>query len=400
MLSGRGPDRMTPPYPFRPANRFRFLIDGDVFMPAMLEAIDNARHYVLLETYLCESGQVTDRFIGTLSDAARRGVRICMLLDDFGSLRLATADRQRLLGVGVSLLFYNPLRFGPLHRNLHRNHRKLLVVDGHAAFLGGAGLTDDFDPFARPQGWWHDLMISAEGLCLDDLQASFARIWQLGGGDSAVLPRFNPAIAAPGGGAARLLVHEHGRREFLDELIGRVRGARQRVLISVAYFIPPRALAGALRAAARRGVEVRLLLPGRKTDHESARFAGRRLYGRMLRAGVHIHEYTPRFTHTKLMICDEWVSVGSANLDHWTLRWNLEANLGINDALCTDDAMALFRTDLAQSEEIIPREWRQRSRWDRLQEWFWGEVSTWLARRSYRRGLRNPQRHPSVSRRS
>ncbi|MEJ2480960.1 MAG: phospholipase D-like domain-containing protein [Acidihalobacter sp.] len=391
---------MPPHLPFRPANRLRILVDGDRFFPAMLEAIDGARHYVLLETYLCESGQVSDRFIRTLSDAARRGVRVCMLLDDFGSLRLGSYDRQRLLGVGVELLFYNPLRFGPLHRNLHRDHRKLLVVDGHQAFVGGAGLADEFDPYARPQSWWHDLMLTVEGLCVDDLQASFAHIWHLGGGAEEALPPLRPAIAATAGGAARLLVHEPGRREFLGEIVARIRDAEQRVLISVAYFVPPRALATALRSAARRGVEVRLLLPGRKTDHESARYASRRHYGRLLRAGVHIHEYTPRFTHTKLMICDDWISIGSANLDHWTLRWNLEANLDIQDAGCTDAALEVFRADLAQAEEIILREWRRRGRWERVREWFWGEISTWLARRSYRRGLRNPKRHPLTSKRS
>jgi cardiolipin synthase A/B len=391
---------MSPSHPFRPSNHLRILVDGDRFLPAMLEAIDDARYYVLLETYLCESGQVSDRFIHSLSEAARRGVRVCMLLDDFGSLRLGSYDRQRLLGVGVNLLFYNPLRFGPLHRNLHRDHRKLLVTDGLKAFVGGAGLTDDFDPLARPQSWWHDLMLSAEGSCIDDLQASFARIWRLGGGDEDALPRLRPATPTEPGGAARLLVHEPGRREFIEEIIARIRHARQRVLISVAYFVPPRVLAAALRGAARRGVEVRLLLPGRKTDHESVRYASRRHYGRLLRAGVHIHEYIPRFTHTKLMICDDWVSIGSANLDHWTLRWNLEANLDIRDPGCTDAALDVFRADLAQAEEIILREWRRRGHWERLGEWFWGEISAWLARRSYRQGLRNPKRHPLASKRS
>lgn len=391
---------MQPLYPFRPTNRFRLLVDGDRFYPAMLEAIDAAQHYVLLETYLCESGRVTDSFIDALNDAVGRGVQVCLLLDDFGSMRLDAHDRQRLLGVGVRLRFYNPLRFGPLQRNLHRDHRKLLVIDGRRAFIGGAGLTDDFAPFARPQTWWHDLMLAVEGPCVDDLQASFAHIWQFGDGPADQLPRLAPALTCDSGGAARLLIHEPGRREFLDVLIARIRRARQRVLISVAYFVPPRALAGALRGAARRGVEVHLLLPGRNTDHEAARFAARHHYGRLLRAGIRIHEYAPRFTHTKLIICDEWVSVGSANLDHWTLRWNLEANLGIEDAGCTAAVLEVFRADLAQAEEIVLREWLQRGRWQRLKEWFWSEISAWLARRSYRQGLRNPKRHPPNSRRS
>lgn len=387
-------------HPFRPANRFRFLVDGEAFIPGMIAAIEEAEHYILIETYLCESGLLTSRFIRALEEAANREVKICMLLDDFGALGLAPQDRRRLQETGTHLLFYNPLRFGLLQHNLHRDHRKLFVIDGRRAFIGGAGLTDDFDPTAHPDTWWHDLMLDVEGLCVNDLQASFANVWDQTEGNISQLPKLLPAQPATTGGSARLLVHEQGRREFLDELILRIRSAQQRVLISVAYFVPPRALGSALRAAARRGVEVRLLLPGPHTDHEAARFAGRRHYGRLLRAGVHIHEFASRFTHVKLIICDEWTSVGSANLDHWTLRWNLEANLGINDADCVRDALGIFRADLAQAQEITLHDWQHRSRWQRLQEWFWGQISSWLDRRSYRRGLRNPRRHPSTSRRS
>ncbi|APZ42798.1 phospholipase D-like domain-containing protein [Acidihalobacter ferrooxydans] len=387
-------------YPLRPANRFRLLADGDRFIPEMLAAIAGAQHYVFIETYLCESGQLMGRIIDALETACRRAVSVCMMLDDFGALHLHQSDRERLLHAGVHLHFYNPLRFGPLHRNLHRNHRKLLTVDGRLAFTGGAGLTDDFDPQARPQDWWHDIVVAVEGPCVNDLQHSFVRIWRRSGGDATQLPRLIPALPHEPGGSARLLLHESGRREILGELFERIRHARQRVLIHVAYFVPPHALLVALRRAARRGVAVHLILPGTKTDHGSARFAGRRHYGRLLRAGVRIHEYTPRFTHTKLTICDDWVCLGSANLDHWTLRWNLEANLGIEDTDCLDAALRTFRDDLSQTDEIILRKWRERSRWERLRERFWGEVSVWLARRSYRLGLRDPRRYPAFQRRS
>lgn len=386
---------MNRPYPRRAHNRFKLLVDGNRFIPAMLTAIDSARFYIFLEMYLCESGQLMDRFIDALCRARKREVHVCVLLDDFGSLNLSLHDRNRLLAAGVKLRFFNPIRIGPLQRNLCRDHRKLLIADGQTGFIGGAGLTDDFDPSSKPQDWWHDLMLEIHGDCLIDLQQEFARLWNQSGSDKSTLPNSQePDVYEFGTGSAQVLVQHRHRRQILATLIRRIRQARQRVLISVAYFVPPRVLSSALRHAAKKGVEVRLILPGPKTDHDFARYAGRRHYGRLLRAGVRIHEYQPRFTHVKLYVCDDWVSLGSSNLDHWTLRWNEEANLGIEDVNTLESCLETFRTDLTESKEITLDQWHSRSRRVRLQEWFWGVLSDWLARHNYRRGLRNPRRHP------
>lgn len=375
----------------RQGHRLDLLADGNHFFPAMLAAIDSARHYVLMEMYLFESGRLADRFIAALIDAADRGVQVHLLLDDFGSLKLQAHDRVRLRTGGVVLALYNPLRLGRLSANLHRDHRKLLLIDGRVAFTGGSGITDDFDPSIRTRRWWHDLMLRIEGPVVHDWQRLFERTWRQS--SDAALPALPTKLPEPAGPhATRLVVNDGRRREIQRHLIRRLSDAQQRIAISVAYFVPPLRIRATLRRAALRGVKVDLILPGRHTDHQSARYAGRRFYTQLLRAGVRIHEYTPRFSHVKLMICDDWVSLGSANLDHWTLRWNLEANLEFEDTDFAATALAQFTADLAQTREVDLPTWMARGHRARAREWFWSLISSWLVRWEAIRPPRAPVR--------
>jgi cardiolipin synthase len=170
-------------------------------------------------------------------------------------------------------------------------------------------------------------------------------------------------------------------------LFRRVRNAEQRVWLATAYFVPSRKLLRALRRAVRQGADVRLLLPGPHTDHPAIRHAGRRFYTRLLRHGVRIFEYQPRFLHTKTLLCDRWVSLGSSNFDRWNLRWNLEANQEVDDQRFADAVAVMFETDFSECIEIDLRRWRRR--WfGRLREQLWGKVDMWLeslGRRKVRR---------------
>jgi phosphatidylserine/phosphatidylglycerophosphate/cardiolipin synthase-like enzyme len=158
----------------------------------------------------------------------------------------------------------------------------------------------------------------------------------------------------------------------------RIDGARARVWIMSAYFVPSRRLRRTLERAARRGVDVRLLVPGPRTDHPWVRHAARRLYGRLLEAGVHIYEYQPRTLHGKMVICDDWVSIGSANLDRWSFRWNLEANQEIDDVAFAANAARVFAGDCELSVPLCPRRWPQRACADRLREQIAGRLDIWL----------------------
>jgi cardiolipin synthase A/B len=375
----RYPEQFTTTgWPWRTGNSFRLLDGGGEFFPRMLAAIDASCKSVLLELYLVRSGVIATRFFAAMAEAVRRGVRVCVVFDAFGSLGLTRADRRRLLAAGVELRFFNPLRLRKRLGNLLRDHRKLLVVDGCTAFVGGAGLTDEFSPGGRG-GPWRELMVEISGPVVSDWQRAFSRTWRRCGPELAL-----PECACPthpDGAAGRLSLSEARQRSVLaNGVIRRIDSAMRRAWIMSAYFVPSRRFRKALRRAARRGVDVRLLAPGARTDHPWVRQAARRFYGRMLHSGVQIFEYQPHMLHAKAIVCDDWVSIGSSNLDRWSLRWNLEANQEVADARFADVTAALFARDFALSRAISPRYWRQRAWLDRLREWIAGVLDRQLDR--------------------
>jgi len=372
-------------YPWRAGNRIQLLVDGARFVPAMVSAIEGAERHVLLEIYLFESGRLADRFCRALVEAAERGVTVCCLLDDFGARGLSTADRHRLTGAGVRLTFYNPLRYGELRRNLMRDHRKLLVVDGETAFTGGAGITDDFYSTDPTHTTWHEVMVAIRGPCVADWHALFARTWERAAGQPLALTAPPPASNTGSGVPGRVTSNTPQRMEIKRSLLKRIRGAERRVWIATAYFIPSWKIRRALRRAAQEGIDVRLLLPGRHTDHPAVRHAGRRFYGRLLSGGVRIFEYRPRFLHAKVALCDDWCSTGSSNIDRWNLRWNLEANQEIDTPVFADQVARLFTDDFLEADEITYEQWRNRPWHRRLLEQFWGRVDLLLERLGERR---------------
>ncbi|HET9106604.1 MAG TPA: phospholipase D-like domain-containing protein [Steroidobacteraceae bacterium] len=360
-------------WPWRQGNRFGLLADSDRIFRRMLEAIAGARESVLLEMYLVESGTVARRFIDALTACAQRGVRVHVLFDGFGSLGLRSADRRRLAGSGAHLIFFNPLSWRKRLQNCLRDHRKLLVIDGALAFVGGVGLADEFIDGKRGRLAWRDLMLEISGPVVSDWQTAFARNWSRTCGtppeipEAVAQPPEEAAIAA--GALGRLALSEAGHRSTLaNDVVRRIDGALRRAWIMSAYFVPSRRFRKALRRAARRGVDVRLLVPGPKTDHPWVRYAARRFYGKLLRNGVRIFEYQPRVLHGKMALCDDWLSVGSSNFDRWSFRWNLEANQEIDSAALAAEAAAVFSADCAQSQELSRRLWRRRAALDRLRE--------------------------------
>jgi phosphatidylserine/phosphatidylglycerophosphate/cardiolipin synthase-like enzyme len=367
-------------FPWREGNRFELLHDGVAFYPRMLEVIAGARRSILLEMYLFESGTIADRFIEAFAAARGRGVTVRLLLDDYGALGLSRADRRRLKEGGVETVFYNRLRTGKLFANLARDHRKLLVVDGEVAFVGGAGITDEFDPPGHPERRWRETVIEIRGPVVNDWQALFGELWNR----HAATPLVPPVPAGPplpAGLAGRVTVVNAPReREIQRTLMKRIRAARRRVWIMTAYFVPSWHLQRALKRAARRGVDVRLVVPGPVSDHPAVRQSGRRYYARLLRAGARIFEYQPRFLHAKCALVDDWVSVGSSNFDRWNLRWNLEANQEIEDGGFAAAAAAMFEKDIRDTTECRYESWMRRPWAARARERFWGAVDRWLHR--------------------
>lgn len=364
-------------FPWREGNKFQLLVDGDRFFAVMLDAINHAANHVILEFYLFESGLVANSFIDAMLHAKRRNVLVYLLLDDFGAMKLERHDRQRLQEHGVELCFYNPLRYGKLRRNLFRDHRKMLVVDGECAFVGGAGITDDFSTRAHHPHPWHETMVKISGPCVSDWERLFEQNWNRWSDKSLTLPKTH-LEALPEGGPGRVTVNSPSRMEIKRSLLKRIRNAERRVWISTAYFIPSFKLRRALRHAVENGADVRLLLPGPYTDHPGVRHASRRYYSYLLERGIRIFEYQPRFLHAKVLLCDSWISTGSSNIDRWNLRWNLEANQEIEYEPFERQIEHFFANDFLQSREILREQWQLRNRFQHVQEWFWGKIELWL----------------------
>ena len=366
-------------FPWRNGNHFELLVDGPAFFPRMLQAIDAATHGVDLEMYLVSSGACASALIDDLTQAAKRGVQVRCLFDDFGCQGLLQADRQRLLQAGVSLRSYNPLGWGKGWRNLYRDHRKLLLIDGQLGYIGGSGVTDQFWRPGEALCDWHEVMVEQRGPLLDDWQVLFDTQWQASAeakawqAEAPTKLQQLPPLPRQGAGWGRVAyasASEH--RDILQALLRSLKDSRQRIWLATPYFLPTWNVRRNLRKAASRGVDVRLLLTSDHTDNQPARYAGQRFYPALLRAGVRIFEYQPRFMHQKMVLVDDWVSLGSCNFDHWNLRFNLDANLEVVDPCLSQAVEECFITDFANSEETTLQQWKALPLSERLQQRWWG----------------------------
>lgn len=375
-----------PIYPWRQDNEFELTVDGEHYFPRILDAIAQARHSIDIELYLVESGQATAIAIEALLSAVGRGVRVRCLLDDVGCREFVEEERERLRDGGVELRIYNPLRWKRGLRNLHRDHRKILVFDKRLAMTGGFGLSDEFCvPDQSGQTCWHDQLLAITGPVVADWQALFERIWGQSDGPRLYQPPSSESrakelfVPSEGYGWARVAyIDSRHSNEVLDGLLARVQVAQRRVWLATPYFLPAWRVRRALQQAARRGVDVRLLLCGQIVDHPPVRYAGQRYYSRLLKAGIRIFEYQPRFLHLKAAVVDDWVSVGSCNFDHWSLHWNLEANQHAMDARLTEQIAGVLETDFAASSEWTLEAWHQLPLRHRLKIRIWGQLNRWV----------------------
>ncbi len=349
----------------------------------MLEAIDSARSEIALEFYWIATGGVSNRFIRALAAAAERGVRVRVLIDDYGSSDLDTIDRRRLTGSGVALGRYNPLRLRLGWGNLVRDHRKLLLVDDRFAFVGGTGLSDEFDGAAG----WRENMLRIEGECVADWWRLFHQVWARCSAVPCPQPVARPAGATPG----RVLAGGAGpwRDEILAEAYGDIRRARDRVWLATPYFLPPVRLRRMLARARRHGCDVRLLLPDPEhCDVPAVQSAGRRYYDWLLRRGVRVFEYHHRILHQKVLLADTHVMLGSCNFDRWGQRWNLEANQAAESRDLAARVQAMLADDFTHCREITPTEREHMTLRERLRERFWGWLDGIAARATQRRQMR------------
>ena len=380
-------------FPWREDNQFNLLIDGPAFFPRMIAAIENAQQQVELELYLVEAGACAEAVVQALVNAATRGVIVRCLFDDFGSLAFTLGLRKRLTDSGVILRFYNPVNWRRGIRNFYRDHRKLLLVDKALAVVGGTGVTDEFWRPDQDASEWHEVMVEIRGPMVLDWQALFDRQFHANPRRRAWRPAENfglprlPKAPVSGEGLGRVAYADSRQhRDILQSLVRSLNTSKQRIWLATSYFLPTWKVRRALRRAASRGVDVRLLLTGPRTDHPSVRYAGHRYYPRLLKAGVKIFEYQPCFLHLKMVLVDDWVSIGSCNFDHWNLRFNLEANLEAMDPALTMAVQESFERDFLVSNEVSLKDWQSRPLWRRVQQRLWGWVDRLVVNALDRRG--------------
>ena len=366
---------------WRSDNQFELLIDGPQFFPRMLAAIEHAQEQIDLELYLVEAGGCAEAIIHALEQAAWREVRVRCLFDGYGSLGLSLSLRRRLTEAGVELRFYNPLSWRRGLSNLYRDHRKLLLVDQQLAVVGGTGVTDEFWRPDENTCDWHEVMVEIQGPLVQDWQMLFDRQWRANISRKAWKPATHfglahlPRVPETGEGMGRVAYADaRQHRDILQSLVRAINSGQQRIWLATPYFLPTWSVRRSLRRAAGRGVDVRLLLTGPRTDHPSVRYAGHRYYPRLLKSGVQILEYQPCFLHLKMVLIDDWVSIGSCNFDHWNLHFNLEANLEALDPGLTQAVAASFIADFAQSQPISLQAWQSRPLWRRVKQRIWGWV--------------------------
>lgn len=361
-------------FPWRQGNAIELMVDGETFFPRMLSEIDQARHSLLLEFYFVTPGMIAEKFIAALIEARQRGVMVKLIVDGFGAYRFIRADSQRLQKAGIDLVVYNPLSALKLTHNFARDHRKLMVVDQQVAFIGGTGLSDVYWLSEAQGSPWHELMARVEGPVVADAVNLFNQLWQRC--TAQQLPSA-ASLGQPCGDADVRLRTVQGlyQQDIKSSFLHRVNRAEDKVWLMTAYFLPSFSIRHALRSAAKRGVDVRLIIAGPYTDQPWVFHASKRFYRRLLAAGVKIYEYQPRFLHAKMAVVDDWATLGSCNLDHWNLRWNLEANLEIRHSESVQRMSEIFSSDLHHCIEITYDVWQKRPWHRRLKEVVWAWIS-------------------------
>ena len=347
----------------------RLYTEGDALYAAMLEAIAESSQSVKLESYIFAYDEVGRRFIEALTERAAAGVQVLVYLDAAGSLFWGPHDVQRALNRGgVDVRWFRRWSWrSPLRYN-RRNHRKLLVVDGKRGFFGGFNIHRQSSLAVYGPARWRDTHLEVRGELARELQKFFDAFWRN-------RRRELPAVESTDG---RLLITNHSRRGrlFLRDLYAvRFAGASRRIWLTTPYLVPDFRTRNGLMRAARRGVDVRLLVP-RKSDVPLAKWAAHAAYANLLAAGVRIYEYLPRMLHAKTIVVDEgWSCVGTANLDYRSFFLNYELNLASEDTALASQLARDFEQDLAESELILPRRWARRGPWLRILE-----VIGWAAR--------------------
>lgn len=338
---------------FVPGNNITTLVNGNQIFPAMLGAIRSARHSINFETYTFWDGEIAHQFTEALAERAQAGVKVKAILDAQGTQKMGRQNLERLRNAGVEVAKYHSVLWPDPRRYNNRTHRKLLIIDGKIGFVGGVGVADLWTGNADSPQHWRDNHYKITGPVVAQLQATFATSWLRTRGEVLHGADYFPPLADTGPYLAQT-VRSGAHNENLDLMyLLAIASAQKTLRIENAYFLPDDLMRKELTEAAKRGVKVEVLVPGKKIDQKLVRLASRRHWPELIRAGIRIFEYQPTMVHVKLMIVDDiFVSVGSGNFDNRSIRLNDEANLDVLDRNFAVQQIRLFESDKKQCREV------------------------------------------------
>lgn len=362
-------------------NRFEMLLNGDRIFPSMLEGIRSARKTITFETFIYWSGEIGEEVARALADKAREGVAVHVLLDWVGSSKMDKRYLNTLRDAGAEVIQYHKPHWTGLGRMNNRTHRKLLVIDGHIGFTGGVGIAPEWTGHAQDEKHWRDTHFRVVGPVVGHMQAVFMDNWVKATGNVLHGPDYFPEVDPAGDGLAHMFSSSPsgGSDDMQLMYLLAITAATHSIHLASAYFVPDKLTINAIVEAAKRGVKVQIITPGKRIDTHTVREASRACWGDLLRAGVEMFEYQPTMFHCKLLVVDAYlVSVGSTNFDSRSFKLNDEANLNIYDRDFAKQQTATFADDIKKSQQVTLEAWMQRPFTEKLIEKFVSLLDTQL----------------------
>ncbi len=362
---------------FSVATRIQLLWKGRDPFQSIFDAVDRAEKLICLQFYIFKNDETGMALSELLRKKSRHGVKVYVLYDHFGSFGTPRSFWKEMKLAGIRIRASHPFRWTAPFHYVHRDHRKLIVIDSRKAFTGGLNIANEYSGFRfrkRSRGW-RDTGILVEGPIVSELFDTFKKSWTTWGGEEIPLQDTHEEMRSPmpGEGVPALPIFVYsgmGRRRMRNLLRYSIDHAQTGILLTTAYFIPSRRLIERLERSVRRGVKVRLLVPG-KSDVPAASYAGRAFFSRLLKAGIEIYTYLGEMLHAKTYLFDQsWSIIGSTNLDYQSLRYNDEGNIGILDRPFASQMTEVFEEDLKNSAKIDKEAWRKRPLLEKFKEHF------------------------------
>jgi cardiolipin synthase len=346
-------------------NSIDVLENGENFYAAELDAMRHAQHSIDLEAYIFHKGRLTRQVVDTLTERAKAGVHVNLVIDSMGSFSTHKGYFKGLREAGGKVSWYHRLRLHNWFLSNNRTHREITVVDGSTAFVGGAGYADWWRFSSKDEPRWRDTMVRVRGDAVRGIQGTFSENWLEASGEILDGPDYFPPLPNDAGRVTALVVTStpsaggSTRARVLFQVM--FAAARKSILINTPYFLPDRSMRADLERARKRGVTVKIVVPGKHADHTLTRSSGRSAYGDLLKAGADIYEYEPSMIHAKIAVIDGiWSIVGSTNMDSRSFGINDEINVAVQNPDIATRLTQAFDDDVAHSRHIMLEEWKGR----------------------------------------